>query len=435
MTLNPLKEKGIPLDKQLRNWHDIVHRQFKREETDSYTRTRQILMNGIEVETWGFKHHLLRNIDDSDIKKLVADMRRIEDMQQTTVNWLSPPNQSVLDTTLGYEQVAIDLTAWLAQNEPDDYVKETFDYGLLEDFDHLYRYSQFAYLIEGTNPDDILHYNTDVMFARPTQYHHNANRIRIRRCYDKNTASAQTKANILTLMSGEQQTHNYYAEHGFMYGSDDLKRLYAEICDVEEEHVTMYETLIDTNETLLEKLLLREFTEVCCYHNCYKDEVDDKIKLIWEEFLAMEIEHLQIAAKLLEKYEGRDAEEIIGTKVYDTCHFESQKKYVNEIIKNEIDKRLDGKPDMGYCKIDELSENWCSYEVQNKVNEKGAPSETAVKMSIESTGADVISCDNPLVNNRDELLRKALDIKSMAPNTVSVEEYKNISSVSKVFSE
>lgn len=435
MTLNPLKEKGIPLDKQLRSWHDIVHRQFKREETDSYTRTRQILMNGIEVETWGFKHHLLRSIDDSDIKKLVADMRRIEDMQQTTVNWLSPPNQTVLDTTLGYEQVAIDLTAWLAQNEPDDYVKETFDFGLLEDFDHLYRYSQFAYLIEGTNPDDILHYNTDVMFARPTQYHHNANRIRIRRCYDKNTASAQTKANILTLMSGEQQTHNYYAEHGFMYGSDDLKRLYAEICDVEEEHVTMYETLIDTNETLLEKLLLREFTEVCCYHNCYKDEVDDKIKLIWEEFLAMEIEHLQIAAKLLEKYEGRDAEEIIGTKVYDTCHFESQKKYVNEIIKNEIDKRLNGKPDMGYCKIGELSENWCSYEVQNKVNEKGAPSETAVKMSIESTGADVMSCDNPLVKNRDELLRKALDIKSTAPNTVSVEEYKNISSVSKVFGE
>ncbi len=64
--------------------------------------------------------------------------KRIEDMQQTTVNWLSPCDQSVLETTLGYEQVAVDLTAWLAQNEPDEYVKETFNFGLLEDFDHLY---------------------------------------------------------------------------------------------------------------------------------------------------------------------------------------------------------------------------------------------------------------------------------------------------------
>ena len=46
---------------------------------------------------------------------------------------MSPADQSVLETTLGYEQVAVDLTAWLAQNEPDDYVRETFDFGLLED--------------------------------------------------------------------------------------------------------------------------------------------------------------------------------------------------------------------------------------------------------------------------------------------------------------
>lgn len=433
-TFNPLKEKGISLDKQLRTWHDIVKRPYKREEADCYTRTRQILMNGIEIETWGFKHHLLRTIDCAETKKLVADMRRIEDTQQTTVNWLSPPNQSVLDTTLGYEQVAVDLTAWLAQNEPDSYVKETYDYGLLEDFDHLYRYSQFAYLIEGVNPDDILHYQTDVMFARPTQYHHNANRMRIRNAYDKNTASPQTKANILTLMAGEQQTHNYYAEHGFMYGSDELKRLYAEICDVEEEHVTMYETLIDPSETLYEKLLLREFMEVCCYHNCYKDEVDPKLKLIWEEFLAMEIEHLQIAAKILEKKEGRDAEEIIGTKVYDTCHFESQKKYVTKIIESEIDKRLDGKPERGYCKLSELPDTWCSYEVQDKVSADGAPSEESVRMSIEAIDSDISSADNSLMNKRCELLSRALDMKSQAPNTVSVEEYEMLTQ-NKIFAE
>ncbi len=426
MTFNPLKEKGIPLDKQLRTWNSVIGRPYKRETVDCYTRARQILMNGIEIESWNFKHNLLRMTIEPDIKKLTAATRHVETAQQITINWMTPFNQSVLDTTLGYEQVAVDLTAWLAQNEPDSYVKETYDFGLLEDFDHLYRYSQFAYLIEGTDPNDILHCQTDVTFARPTQYHHNDNKIRIRKGYDKNTSSPQTKANILTLLSGEQQTHNFYAEHGFMYGGEDLRKLYAEICDVEEEHVTMYETLIDPTETPLEKLLLREFSEVCCYHNCFKDETDPKIKLVWEEFLAMEIEHLQIAAKLLQKYEKRDAEEIIGVEVYDTCSFKSQKKYVNMIIDREIDKRLDGKPEMGWCKTDELPDNWASYKVEKTVCADGAPSETSVRMSISALNSDVVSYNGSMTDNRHALIKRAIDPKYSAPNTVSADEYKNL---------
>ena len=211
MTFNPLKEKGIPLEKQIRTWHDIVNRPFNKADIHCYSRTRQILMNGIEVEAWNFKHNLARNCENMEIKKLIAQTRRIEDMQQTTVNWLTPYDQSVLETTLGYEQVAVDLTAWLAQNEPDEYVKEAFDFGLLEDFDHLYRYSQWAYMVDGVNPDKILQGMTDVVISRPTQQHHNENYTRLRKHYDKNTASPQTKVNIMTVLSGEQQTHNFYA--------------------------------------------------------------------------------------------------------------------------------------------------------------------------------------------------------------------------------
>lgn len=423
MTFNPLNEKGIPLDKQMKTYDDIVHRPYKREIVDSYTRTRQILMNGIEVESWGHKHHMVRNSDCMEAKRLVSDIRRIEDMQQTTINWLCPANQSVLDTTLGYEQVAVDLTSWLSKNEPDNYVKETYNFGLLEDFDHLYRYSQFAYMMEDTNPNDILHYNTDVMFARPTQYHHNPNRTRIRKSYDKNNTTPQTKVNILTLMSAEQQTHNFYAEHGFMYGAEELRKLYAEISDVEEEHVTMYETLIDPKETMYEKLVLHEFMEVCCYHNCYKDEVDSKIKLIYEEFLAMEIEHLKIACSLLEKKEGKDPAEIIGDRVYDTCHFEENQNFVQEIIENEIDKRLDGKMDMGYTTIKNLDDNWEGYSAQKILLSSDIPSEKAIHLVNSSIKRDIISANSSLLRNRTNLIDKAIDKNMYAPNTVLKEDY------------
>ena len=427
MAFNPLKEKGISFDKQMKTWYDIVKRPYKREEVDCYTRTRQILMNGIETESWGFKRAFCRMFDCDETKNLVAKIRRIEDQQQTTINWLAPANQSVLDTTLGYEQVAVDLTAWLAQNEPDEYVKETLDFGLLEDFDHLYRYAQYSYLTEGTNPNDIVHGMTDVVLGRPTQNHHNCNGMRIRKPYDKTNTSPQTKANVLTIVSAEQQTHNFYAEHGFMYGNDDLRRTYAEICDVEEEHVTMYETLIDPSETWLEKWVTHEFTEVCNYYTCYKDEIDPKLKQIWEEFLMMEVEHLQLAAKVLKEKEGREAEEIIGTTIFETCHFESQKKYVKEILNSQIDKRLN--ETKGYAFIDELPDDWTGYTIQATQNKLGAPSETAIRISMSTLGRDVVSADNKLIKSQPALLERGLEDFAQAPNTVSVEEYQDFTEI------
>lgn len=417
MSFNPLKEKGINIEKQIRNWHQIVGKPYNKTDVDCYTRTRQILMNGIEIEAWGFKHQFNRFMPNNNEKQLLAEISRIEDSQQATANWLGPADQSVLETTLGYEQVAVDLTAWLAQNEPDEYVKETFDFGLLEDFDHLYRYSQFAYMREGIKPNDIVQAQTDVVIGRPTQHHHNDNGLRLRKHYDKTTATPQTKVNILTVLSGEQQTHNYYAEHGFMYGDHVLRETYAEIKDVEEEHVTMYESLIDPTESMWEKLLIHEFTEVCNYYTCVEDEVDERIKKTWELFLDIELGHLQVAADLFKKYERRDPEEVIGSEIVIPCRFKSQKNYVKEILKTQVDKRLESEGE--FTTISKLSSNWPSYKVQEKQNELGAPSENAVNLSISHYGRDITAGDKSLRDN-DELdfLKNGLQKDFIAPNTV-----------------
>lgn len=424
MSFNPLKEKGIAPEKQLRIWHDIAHRHFNKYKVNCYTRTRQILMNGIEVEAWNFKHNFARITDDEETKNFLATTKRIEDMQQTTVNWMTPEDQTVLETTLGYEQVAVDLTAWLAQNEPDPYVKETFDFGLLEDFDHLYRYSQWAYMEHGIDPNDIVQNNTDIIISRPTQYHHNDNILRLRNHYDKATASVQTKVNILTLVSGEQQTHNFYAEHGMQYGNDCLRETYAEIKDVEEEHVTMYESLIDPTESLYEKLLLHEFTEVCTYHNCLEDENDDMLKPVWEEFLDYELGHLQVAAELFKKHEKRDPEEVIGTEIIYPCRFMSQKAYVSNILKSEVDKRLGTNKD--YTVIKELPEDWTSYEVQHTVSQEGSPTERTIQLVTTLKGRDFVSASEELQKNQLELFKKGLEDKIQAPDTPTKEEYKEM---------
>ena len=416
MTFNALKEKGLPLEKQLRNWHLIVREPYNKNEIDCYSRTRQILMNGIEIEAWNFKHAFTRLCNDPESCKLISMLRRIEDQQQTTINWLTPKDQSILETTLGYEQVAVDLTAWLAQNEPDKYVKEAYDFGLLEDFDHLYRYSQWAYLEEGICPNNIVQGQTDIILGRPTQHHHNCNALRLRKCYDKTKTTTQTKVNLLTLVSAEQQTHNYYAEHGFNYGNHVIREIYAEIKDVEEEHVTMYESLIDPSESIYEKLLLHEFTEVCNYYTCVEDEPDKDLRKIWEFMLDVELGHLQIVAELFKKHEKRDPEAIIGENIIIPCRFMSQKEYVTKILTTQIDKRLGTNKNYSYIK--DLPSDWVSYKIQAKANELGYPSESTISIITEHMGRDIVNAEKKLKDKEIELLEKGLQEIALAPDTV-----------------
>jgi hypothetical protein len=81
---------------------------------------------------------MARNTADPKIKQQLALIRRAEAQQQKAINWLIPGDESTLEVTIGYEQVAVDLTAWIAQHEPDAYLRQIYEFGLLEDFDHLY---------------------------------------------------------------------------------------------------------------------------------------------------------------------------------------------------------------------------------------------------------------------------------------------------------
>ena len=237
-TLDPWRERGIPLEEQYRSWKQRVKTPYDKRDVDAYTRTRVILMNGIEVEAWNYSHAFARCTDNPEIKALLAKTRMVEQQQQTTVNWLNPADQSVLETTIAYEQVAIDMTAYLARNEPDPYVREAFNFGLLEDFDHLYRYGELLDYLEDKDPNTIVQGKTEILPGRATADHHNDPEVMLRKHYERNRALPLSKLHILTLLSGEQQTYNYYKTQGPLYANRLARELYAEIGEVEEHHVT-----------------------------------------------------------------------------------------------------------------------------------------------------------------------------------------------------
>ncbi|WP_030455258.1 hypothetical protein [Herbidospora cretacea] len=337
MTFNPLRERGIPLDEQVRTWRELAVMPVDPDESDPYTRCRIITMNGIETEAIFFSHHMARHCPDLEMRQQLARVRYIEAQQQKAVNWLLPGLASVLETTITYEQVAVDLTAWVARMEPDPYLKQAYQFGVLEDFDHLYRYANLYEMIEHRKAEKIVDGLTEVMPGRPTYLQHRNPVDNVRQNYDKDATAPISKLHALTIMSAEQQTMNFYMNVGPLYMEPIARQLYQEIGMVEEEHVTHYESLVDPGETWWEMLLNHEYNECYLYHSFMETESDPRIKAIWELHLNMELEHLRLAAEAFKRHDGRDPEQVLAPALPAPVTFEPNKAYVRELLATQID--------------------------------------------------------------------------------------------------
>jgi hypothetical protein len=309
MAISLFDTKGTPLADQRFTWKELVQNPISKLDDDAFTRIRVILMNGIEQQANRFQHMCSQM--NGDLREPLANVRRIEHHQQTMINWLLSGDHSPIETTIGYEQVAIEVTAAIAQQEPDEYLAQVYRFGLLEDFDHMYRYAALLDRIEGKDANNILQSYTDIIPGRPTAEEHRHPTDDLREHYDRTTAEPISKMNALTIMSGEYQTRDYYMTIGPTFADPVARQLYAEIASIEEQHVTQYGSIIDPNETWLERWLLSEANEAYNYYSCMEAETNPRIKAIWERFLDYELGHLNLVMNLFKKYERRDPAEIL----------------------------------------------------------------------------------------------------------------------------
>jgi len=386
MAFNPLEERGIALEDQFRSWNELNTEPYDKYGAEPYTRTRVILMNGVEVESIIFSHQFARHTDNPEIKQHLALSRRVEQQQQKAVNNLNPGNQTPLETTIGYEQVAVDLTAWLARHEPDPMLKQALDFALLEDFDHLYRYANLYDLIDGEEASDLTGRLTEITPGRPTILEHRHPYDDVRGHYSTHTVDPLSRLHVMTIVAGEQQTMNFYMNHGTDWIEPIARGLYGEIAMIEEQHVTHYESLLDPLDSWLKQLVFHEYNEVYLYWSMMQQETDQRIKALWELHCNMEIGQLGAACELLLKYEGVDPAEILPPALPDIpVTFEPNKQYVREILASQYELRTDGP---AYVPVDALPRDHRYFRHQEIVNAGGAPSEMVIDEARAEKGRD-----------------------------------------------
>lgn len=370
------------------DWKGLYPYSYNKYEVDPYTRCRVILMNGTEVEAALFSHNFFRNCPNNDLRRDLALTRRTEQQQQKRIQTLKPVNETPLEATIGYEQLAVDLTAGMAEMEPDCYVKAAMDLALLEDFDHLYRYANLFEMDQGERAERLVGCYTEIMPGRPTISEHRYPKDSVRRFTDFTTAHPLTKLHTQIITAAEQQTMNYYMNVCALYPNDLGRRLYQEIGMIEEQHVSQYGSLIDTRMTWLENLLMHEYTECYLYYSCYMDETDPHIRKVWEQHLYQEIGHLQKAAELLQKYEGKCWQQLIPCGDFpELLRLHPNKEYIRDVLRNTVCNTA-VREDYAPVQTLPLNADFCLYQKQVNSSTACEPSHQTIEKHIMQMGKD-----------------------------------------------
>ena len=158
-----------------------------------------------------------------------------------------------------------------------------------------------------------------------------------------------------------------------MFADPIARQLYAEIASIEEQHTTQYESLIDPNETPLEKWLMHEAMEVYNYLGCMQYETNPRIKPSGRRFVDYELGHLHFVMELFKQFENRDPAEILPQTLPEPIDYQSHRQFVRETLNAEVDLRAAGT--QFTHKDDEPDRAPLSIAYREHMNSEGSPSE------------------------------------------------------------
>jgi hypothetical protein len=244
--------------------------------------------------------------------------------------------------------------------------------------------------VEGKDANTLVQSYSDILPGRPTSLEHRDPSDDLRQPYQRTQAAFITKLHALTIMAGEHQTHDYYMNIGPTFADPLARQLYAEIASIEEQHVTQYESIIDPQETWLEKWLLHEATEVYNYYSCVEYESNSRIKQIWERFLDYELGQLRFVADLFENMEKRDAAEVLSAALPQPIRYESHREFVRQTLRNEVNLSA---VDSNF--VDRSQETEETRQYRSHMNSEGSPSDRVAASYIWTPGTELAAAAQP----------------------------------------
>jgi rubrerythrin len=329
------KERGIPLDRQALSLRELCGPPHSKLDDDAFTRVRILIATSLEAESVRLQHALARA--DRSLQPALARIRRAEAHQQALLANLLPPDLSTLEATIAREQAATEVAAAAAHRETNPYLAQVYRFTMLEEVDHLYRFSALYDRLEGKDANTITQCATDLGPGRPTAHQHRAPVDDLRDGYDRSDSDLQTRLLARLHHAMEAQARETYLAVGPTFADPVARMLYAEVACVEEQHLTQAGSLFDPTETPLERWLLHEATEVWTYATCLAGEANPRIRATWEKMLQWELGHLHAVMDLYRQVEGRDPAQVVPAQLPAPLDLRSHRTFIEGVLKTERD--------------------------------------------------------------------------------------------------
>jgi hypothetical protein len=329
---NPLDHAGIPLDRRTRDWRELNPTPIDPQACEPYTRCRVITMIGIENAAIRFDR-LASWIEPEPAQRAAFEhLRSAAARQRRVLAGLLPRPGSVLESALAYERAAVDIDVWLARAEPEPQRRQVYQCDALEDFDHVYRYTSVLDLVgRRAEPLDEV---DDVLPDRS-----NPEQLGFR--YEETGQPAGPEplsaCNALTMLAVEQQMTAFYDRVDADLFDPPARPVYREVSRLERDQVARHRPLVASDGGLREQLLMREYNECRMYHAFLQQETDARVRAVWELNLQLELGHLQAARDLLRRFDGREAEEVVGTGLPEPLDFDVNKQFLRWLLATHVD--------------------------------------------------------------------------------------------------
>jgi hypothetical protein len=364
----PYDTQRIPLTEQVTNWEERVRHPYDRASAHPFTRCRVLLLAGQEGQTDLMLSDLLAETGDGALRGILALLRRVESEQSITLASLIPPAQTVLETTIFYEQMVVELGTALAALEPDLYAREILEYVLLDDLDHLNLFSLLSAIIEGGDARRLTGGLTSLAPGRPTSAQHLHPLDTLRRPAG---LDIQSRLNSATITAAEQAKYLYYKGHATAYGDAQARRLYAEIAEVEEQHLSALESDAAPAGSALERNCLAQVAEAYNYYSAWHVEIDRRLAEIYERFYRQELEHIQVLAAALQRVEGRDLRDLVPDEIGPLLVLQPDHFYLGSLRRDQAELRPFNEALLPRMT---LPPEWASYRYATRVNGESSPS-------------------------------------------------------------
>jgi len=237
------------------------------------------IRNGFEEEK-----HLIK------IGSLIQPLIRSKSLSETdTIDSLMKQNTVWLETAI------ITEVAEFAQVEAHQIAKDVLDHLLLDHMTH-------ASIIASAFADEIdvskiVDGRYHLQEGRPLQDQMAGVKSVVRQYYNRLKVGIETKVRIHTIISLETYILSQYQNFLKLITDERLRELYATICAVEADHVSMLNSLIDPSEPALELAITGELAEIYNHKRSMR-LADKKIETPFKDAFGEDLEHLQILADI-----------------------------------------------------------------------------------------------------------------------------------------